>query len=188
MKSRSARLLSNIGANDRGVNYVPSKTKELWVASGQASPPAVVTGQTSFVATTPTFLATQTTAGKRAMLRRLSLTQAGTVAGGQISVAIAIDLIDRFASAGTERTPVAPNADNADAASFNWYENPTAAAASSIRWLDAFELDANVGETLELLPADGIQLVNASSLLVYTWAATTGPSWHYAAEFVEEPS
>src|SRR5690349_4912055 len=105
----------------------------LFVA-GDADENDMVTGQTSFAATTPTFLL-QVPSGTTCLPLSVDLSQSGTVAGGDITVVIEVDDIDRYSSGGTAETIFSPtktsgptSAPVARTPACVLYSNPTAAA------------------------------------------------------------
>ena len=66
--------------------------------------------------------------------------------------------------------------------------NATAAAASSaIRTLDSFEVGAATGSIVEYAFEEEVMIQGTGSILVYTWAATTGPTWKPVFEIAQEP-
>ncbi|MEK7468814.1 MAG: hypothetical protein AAB074_15670 [Planctomycetota bacterium] len=141
------------------------------------TPGTTVTGQTSFVATTPTFLINQASAAHRVVLSNFALCQIGTPAGGTIHVALAIDSSDRYSSGGTSITPQATAMPSALTAGFSFRFNPTAAAASAVRILNEWTQPAWAGSIFNPDLHDGVLIGYTGSILIYTWAATTAPTW-----------
>lgn len=164
------------------------------------TPTTDVTGQTSFDATTPTFLFYGANLNYRGCLRRLKLSQAGTVAGGAITIALAIDTANRFSAGETDITPQNVNADFSRASVWNFLYNPTATAAGTgTRYIDVVTVDADVGtvstfDFTEQYGEDALVFAAAGSttgkftgsFLVYTFAATTGPSWKFSFDYFED--
>lgn len=164
------------------------------------TPSTDVTGQTSFVATTPTFIIYGANENYRGVLRRLRLCQSGTVAGGTIFIAVAIDTTDRFSVGGTAVTPQNYNPDFTRTSVYDVKYNATASAAGTgTRYLEPLTAAASLGtiteiDFSELFHEDGLIFTGAGStlgkytgsLLIYTWAATTGPSWKFKLEFLED--
>lgn len=173
-----------------GRNYTYSRHGQLWKAT-PTSPATTYTGQISFVATTPTFLIrmAEATRANRVMPLKMRLSQSGTVAGGNISVAILIDSTDRLSgSTGTVIPQANPCMAAGDTSVFTVRANPTATAASSaIRTLDSFEIVASTGDVIEYDFDAEAQIEGTGSILIYTWAATTGPTWKPVFELVQEP-
>jgi hypothetical protein len=65
--------------------------------------------------------------------------------------------------------------------------NPTASAAGSgTRYVFACAVDAALGRLTSIDFGDGLLIPATGSFLLYTWAATTGPTWALTAEVVEE--
>lgn len=145
-----------------------------------------VTGQTGFVDTTPTFmLRLSGPATKKDIFRSLSLSQANTP-GGFVTIAVVLDTADRFSAGGTLVTPQNLNEESATAAVSTFRFNPTATAAGAgTRVIATVTAPASVGATTEIDFEDGIFMGTVSTLLVYTFAATTAPQWAFDFEFEE---
>lgn len=174
-----------------------SASGKVFVAS-DADQDDAVTGQTSFVATTPTFLL-DVPLGIVAIPLFFNLSQAGTVAGGDIQVIVEIASGKRYASGGTNKTAAradgAPGAFSANTKALNGplcrlFSNPTGAAGYGVT-------PFRVRLAPDISPAEGaVQgpfwtpevpyfLNGPSSLLIYTYAATTGPTWLWGMGWAE---
>lgn len=160
----------------------------LFVAS-DADQNDMVTGQTSFANTTPTFLL-RVPANIVAVPLFLNLSQSGTVAGDFITIAIEMDDVDRYASSGTEETVFNPRKSATVVPRSKVYSSPTASAGYGVRiW------GGTIGQ--DVSPAEGaVQgpfwrpempyfLEGPASLLVYTYAGTTGPTWLWSLGWAE---
>lgn len=148
-----------------------------------------VTGQTSFAATTPTFLL-RVPQGTIALPLFLNLSQTGSVAGGAIDVLIEIDhLVDRYASGGTSEKVVGMRRGVWPPACA-LYTGATASAGYGITvWR------ATIGQ--DVSPAEGaVQgpfwrpelpyfIEGPASLLIFTYAGTTGPTWFWQVGWAE---
>ena len=147
-----------------------------------------VTGQTSFANTTPTFLI-DIPAGTTCIPLFVNLTQCGTVAGGDVSVRIAIDDRQRYASGGTAETVYNPSKRFKRTNKCTLYSGATANAPA----IDSYGIrlfSAVVGA--DVSPAEGaVQgpywvpevpyiLEGPAAFLVYTDAGTTGPTWEWS--------
>jgi hypothetical protein len=154
----------------------------------------VVTGQTSFADTTPTFLLSNPVgSGVAAVPLQVSLTQTGAVAGGAIDVIIEIDNADRYASSGTAETVLASRTSGAVTKACTLYSGATASAGYGVR-LFGVTLGQDVspaeGAVQEVIwtPNGGLDfLMPDSSFLVYTYAAVTGPTWFWTIKWAEVP-
>ena len=150
------------------------------------TPSTDVTGQTSFVATTPTFLFYQSAADTAFVLNSMQLSQSGTVAGDDVFISLAIDSTSRFSSGGTAVTPQGMYSGESTSANVTFCYNPTASAAGSgTRYLGTWAANADTGVITSIDFHDAVIIGATGSILVYTWAATTGPSWKFLFEFVE---
>lgn len=167
---------------------------EYWAARlGRAffathqTPGTVVTGQTSFVDTTPTFLMRQAASSRRIVPRSIALTLAGTAPGGTVTIVVAIDTTDRLSAGGTAVTPQNANEDSATASVLTAFlTNPTATAAGAgTRYLIATAIAVTVPTLIQIDLKDGALVGITGSLLVYTFAATTGPSWYFTFKWSE---
>lgn len=169
-----------------GSSYRASRLGKLFAATHQ-TPGTVVTGQTSFVATTPTFLLRQNAGTKKVALESIELTLVGTAPGGDVSITVAIDTADRFSAGGTSVTPQNVNTDSVTASGItSFLYNPTATAAGGGT---RYVWNGSAGQavpTFFTIPADDGWLVGTTgAVLVYTWAATTGPSWYFTFHWKE---
>jgi hypothetical protein len=167
----------------------------------------VVTGQTSFAATTPTFLLQNPAQASVASAARvfiiplmISLTQAGTVAGGDIDVLVEIDNATRYASGGTQETVFCSRTDSpqgataADGTGSNkgiLYSGATAGAGYGIplyRQHLGPDVSPAEGAVQEVLwtPRGALDFIAPGhSMLVYTYAGTTGPTWLWSFKWLE---
>ena len=146
-----------------------------------------ITGQTSFVDTTPTFFIRNNQTTNRLILSNFSLSQTGTVAGGEITIAQVLDTADRNSTPGTLVVPQNTNGESTDTAGFTFQTNPTTTAAGGgTRVVETEDIAAQVGAVYAPDWRDGIIIPANGSFLVYTFAATTGPSWKFTFEVVEE--
>lgn len=142
------------------------------------TPGTTVTGQTSFVATTPTFLISQANSnGRRVILSNFALCQDGTPAGGAINILVAIDPADRYSSGGTAITPQATMADSDFSPGFSFRFNPTASAPSTVRYLYHWKQPVYAGSVFNPDLHDGLAIGQTGSILIYTWASSTAPTW-----------
>ena len=145
-----------------------------------------VTGQTSFVATTPTFLL-RVPAGVVAVPLFLNLDATGTVAGGPISVGIEADLVDRYASGGTSEKILNLNRMVNRASACTVYTNPTAATGYGIQ-LAGMVHDQTIASASSApfwRPVAPHPLMGPAALNIFTWAATTGPTWLWSLGWAE---
>ena len=151
-----------------------------------------VTGQTSFANTTPTFLL-RVPANTVAIPLLTSLGQSGSVAGGDITVIIESDNVDRFSSSGTSETVFNSNTRTGGATNLcTLYSGATATGGYGARIM-------GITVAADVAPAEGISneliwspsgpdfLVGPASFLVYTFAASTGPTWLWTFKWAECP-
>jgi hypothetical protein len=171
--------------------YLASEGRVFYAADAAAGD--LVTGQTSFATTTPTFQLT-VPAGSVAIPLGMRLMQMGTVAGGAITVLMEFDNASRYGSSGTAET-ILPALTSA-ATTFNtctFRSNPTATDAYGIRvaqWFVGPDVSTAEGAVQEITwaPSAGLDLLNGgastgASWNVYTFAGSTGPSWGWSFKF-----
>lgn len=181
---------------DRGGAYASAKSGRRFAASHQ-SPGTAVTGQTSFAATTPTFLVSQSAGPKRVVLSAMSLSLVTPAPGGVVNVLVALDRTNRYSSGGTSVVPQNLLADpddpaDANAAGFSFRTNPTATApgagANVPRYCWHWTIPRGAANPVPFSVSfeDGAVIGKTGSLLVYTWATGTAPSWVFSFELVEE--
>ncbi len=191
-----AYFLEAFRLQDRGSAYASAKSGRRFAASHQ-TPGTAIVGQTSFVATTPTFLVSQSAASKRVVLSAMNLSLVSPAPGGAVTVLIAIDRTDRYSSGGTSVTPQNLLADpddaaDANAAGFAFRTNPTASAAGGganvprYAWIWSIPRVVANPTPFSVGFDDGAVIGKTGSILIYTWAASTAPSWLFSFELVEE--
>lgn len=165
----------------------PSRLGAMFSTTHQ-TPGTNPTGQTAFAATTPTFLIYQAAAVNRVILEQIELTQTGTVAGGAIDIYIAIDTASRYSAAGTPVVPQNMNAESTEAATFTFTHSATASAAGGgTRYIYSRTIAASVGAEPHIIDLQGAGIIGATgSILVYTVAAVTGPTWKFNFRVAQE--
>lgn len=148
----------------------------------------MVTGQTSFAATTPTFLL-KVPAGKVVVPLFVNLAQSGTVAGGAVDVLIEIDKIERYSTSGTLEKSFNPRRSN-NASKSKLYSGATALAGYGIRvWGATIGQDVSAAEGAVQgpywKPEIPYFIEGPGALLVYTYAGVTGPTWLWSIGYAE---
>lgn len=170
----------NKTAKDR---YIAMRNGLLFSVTHQ-TPGTGITGQTSYVATTPTFLLYQSASTRTINGLSLWLSQMGTVAGGTITIAIGIASTSLYSSGGTALTPNSRDAAQSKTPSASFRYNPTATGAPTFIW--SASAPATLGTITTFDFEDGISIGTTGSIAVYTFAATTGPTWALGVEWWEE--
>lgn len=160
----------------------------LFVAS-DADQNDMVTAQTSFANTTPTFLLRIPT-GTVAVPMFLNLSQSGTVAGGDISVVIEMDDVDRYSSGGTAETVFTPRKTDVRTPACSVYSSATTSAGYGVRiWGGTIGPDVSPAEGAVQgpfwRPEMPYFIEGPASLLVYTYAAVTAPTWLWSLGWAE---
>ena len=172
---------------------VLSARGQVFNASAAAQDTAV-TGATSFATTTPTFLL-DVPEDTIAIPAYMSLNQSGTVAGAAISVLMETDNADRYTSGGTAATVLNKLTTGGKTALSTLHS----ATGSAIVATDAYgvrimglvtgqDVSPAEGAIQEIVwtPASGIELlVGPAAWLIYTYAATTGPTWLWSFSWAE---
>jgi hypothetical protein len=140
------------------------------------TPGTLVTCQTSFVATTPSFMLRVDSFSVRVIMRSLSVHLDNTP-GGNVYVCVGIDTTDRYSSGGTAWTAQNMNEESATSPVFKFYDTPTlSAAGAGTRYIATAIMPAVPCSSLSMDFKDGLLLgFSAASLMVYVWAATTAP-------------
>lgn len=153
-----------------------------------------VTGQTSFAATTPTFMI-DVPSGTTCIPLMVSLFQTGAAAaGGAINVLIEIDNADRYASGGTAETVLGARTTGAETNACTVYSGATANSGYGVRIFGATlgpDISPAEGAVQEVLwtPQAGYDfLVGPAGFLVYTYASTPGPEWNWTIKWAEFPT
>ena len=153
----------------------------------------LVTGQTSYADTTPSF-SLRVPAGTVAIPLLMSLGQTGTVAGDTISVIVEIDNADRYSSGGASETIFNSRTGGAGLPTpqCTLFSTPTVVTGYGIRVM-------GINLAQDVAPAEGISneviwtptgpdfLVGPANLNVYTYAGTTGPTWFWTFKWAEFP-
>ena len=166
------------------------------------------TGATSFATTTPTFVCVVDAATQYAVIpAEARLFQAGTVAGGAVSVLMEIDNADRYTSGGTAllsqncKTDGPTLASRVTTGAIAMYDTNgsaiTATDAVGIRTFGALlgqDVSTAEGAVNEVswAPQAGIDILTptsslGASWLINTFAGTTGPTWFYSFKVAVVP-
>ena len=160
----------------------------LFVAS-DADQNDLVTGQASYADTTPTFLLS-VPAGFTAIPLFLNLSQTGTVAGGAIDVIIEMAAVDKFSTGGVIEGVFNVRSGQRNVSKSLLRSGATAFTGDGVRLFGA-----TIGQ--DVSPAEGaVQgpfwkpelpyfLQGPASLAIFTYAATTGPTWFWSIGFAE---
>lgn len=157
---------------------------------GPSTLQGTVTGQTSFVSTTPTFLLDVPT-GKTVIPLFMGLAQAGTVAGGDITVLMGKDKIDRYDSGGTELNALPDRSSAGTQPTSKLYTGATAIAGVATRMMglvlgpDVSPAEGVINEIVWTPAATLDFLDGPAAWLIYTYATGTGPTWLYEFKFAE---
>lgn len=156
-----------------------------------------ITGPTSFATTTPTLLL-DVPSGTTAIPLMVRLFQAGTVAGGAVTVLIEIDNADRYTSGGTAATVLGSRTTGAQTNAATLYSRAgsaiTATDAVGVRlagYLLGQDVSPAEGAVNEIVwtPTAGLDLVvGPGAFIVNTSAGTTGPTWYYSVKWAEIPT
>lgn len=161
-----------------------------------------VTGQTSFADTTPTFLLhNPATSGIVCVPFYYQLVQTGTVAGGDIGIETEVRSPSAYASSGTSEGVSSAFFGRANVPGFSaapvnlclLYSGATASSGAG-RVMGHATLAADVSpaegviNVYEWTAPSGLLLGPNSSLGVYTYAATTGPTWGWHFGWAELPA
>lgn len=185
-------LIHQLAMNGGDLGLLLASQGRIFTASDAAANDRV-TGQTSFANTTPTFLL-QVPNGTTAVPLLVTLGQTGTIAGGAITVIIEMDNADRYSASGTSETVLNNKTGGVVATNAcTLYSGATATNAYGVRnfgvTVDA-DIASGEGISNELLwtPTSTPEfLVGPASFLVYTFAATTGPTWLWTIKWAEFP-
>ena len=163
--------------------------------AGDADQNDAVTGQTSFASTTPTFML-RNPAGSNTVLfpPYYNLVQSGSVAGGDITVVTEVD-VDVYSSAGTSERVKNQRYGMAGKPTNNGllYSGATAIASYGITTGTPATLAPDVSpaegviNVFEWPNPGGVLLDPATCLKVFTYAASTGPTWLWGFPWFEIP-
>jgi hypothetical protein len=183
------------GFGSPGISGVPFAADYLWklaldgrlFVAGDADQNDLVTAVTSFANTTPTFLL-QVPLGTVALPLFVNLMQSGTVAGGDIDLLFEIDKVERYSTGGTSEKVY--NSSTADGSNCLLWSNPTAVAGFGMT-VARYDLAPDVS------PAEGAPngifwkpempylLRGPAAFLIYSYAASTAPSWFWNIGWAE---
>ncbi len=171
---------------------------------GEAALSTTITGPTSFATTTPTLgVFVDADADYIAIPLELQMMQAGTVAGGAITVLMEMDNADRYTSGGTAltvlRTDMGATALPTGVTAFSRTGSAiTATNAVGIpmrRWLLGPDVSPAEGavNSVEWGPQAGLDFLKptattGASWLINTSAGVTGPTWLYTMKIAVVPA
>lgn len=184
----AAQSIQDILKQQDLISYL-SLTGKTFTASPSTTS-ATVTGQTSYVNTTPTFLL-DVPAGITAIPLYMGLAQTGTVAGGDINILMGKDKIDRYNTGGTEASYMNDRSVSTRTPSCKLYTNPTAVAGNALRMMgqqiaaDVSPAEGVINESVWTPAAKLDFLDGPAAWLVYTFAGTTGPTWFWQFGWAE---
>lgn len=153
----------------------------------------LVTGQTSFANTTPTFLL-DVPSGTTAIPLGVRLFQTGSVAGGAVDVIMEIDDADRYNTGGTSETVLCSRTSGGQTNLCALYSGATANAGYGVRIFGATlgqDVSPAEGAVNEVVwaPSAGLDfLVGPAAFAIYTYAGTTGPTWFWTIKWAELPT
>jgi len=184
-------------AISQDVSWVIALRGQIYAAS-DADQNDRVTGQTSFANTTPTFiLHNPSNSAKLCFPFFFQIVQTGSVAGGDIFVEVEARATSAYSSGGTSEGVSnlffgAPSAYSNPTNSCLLYSGATAGAGAG-RKMGHFTLapDVSPAEGVINVPEwsapTGLIIGPGASLDVYTYAASTGPTWDWHFVWAEIP-
>lgn len=164
----------------------------IFFVSNSARQTALAVGGTSFSDTAPAFVV-DVPSGTTMIPLEVVLNQGGTVAGGSITTIITLDNIARYSSGGTALTVRSARMNSRPSTAAVAYANPTLAAVGQEMTLHAHLMAADVTPTVEV-PFTGLFtwrasypmfMVGPASLVIYSFAATTQPSYFFRIAWAE---
>ena len=162
-----------------------------FMVSNAARETALAVGGTSFSDTAPAFIL-DVPSGTGVVPLEIDLRQGGTVAGGVITVLATLSDKVRRASSGTSHTPQNMRFDEPQTSGCSFYTGPTAATndddISLFSGLYEHNLDGALTTSHVLWSARhsyAPYLVGPASLVVYTFAGSTQPSWFFTFKWAE---
>lgn len=169
----------------RESGFAATRMGRRFIGTAQNQTP--VTGQASFVATTPTILLNNSASTRKVILRSIQLYQVNAPTSAP-RVHIVIDTANRFSAGGTSVTPQNANTQSATASAVTGFrEAPTATAAGAgTRFIfNGIMPSAAVGASLSLSFNDEHIIGTTGSLLIYIFNATTVFSGFYRIDWEE---
>jgi len=177
--------------NTRADGFASAYAGERWILKN-VTPGTGYAGGTSLVRTTPVIAIYQTNASatppteRPLTLSTLTISQVSTVAGGAITIVVATDSTNRYTSGGTLLTPQRCFAENAITAGFLARSLPTLTADGSTDY-DVWEatIPAATGTAVTIDFKDAVRIGKTGTIMVYAFAATTGPTITIVAEIIE---
>jgi len=162
-----------------------------FMVSNAARETALAVGGTSFSDTAPAFIL-DVPSGTGIVPLEIDLRQGGTVAGGAITVLATLSDKVRRASSGTSHTPQSMRFDEPHAAKCSFYTGPTANTntddISLFGGIYEHNLDGAITASQVFWSARTSfppYLVGPASLVIYTFAGTTQPSWFFTIKWAE---
>lgn len=183
-------------ANPRGELVTPDWMTQLvmdgrvYNVSNAARETALAVGGTSFSDTAPAFLL-DVPSGTTIVPLEINLHQGGTVAGAVITVLVTLSDKIRYSSSGTSHTPQNMRFDEPNSSDCSFYTGATAGANTDDITIWGAQLEANVDSQangkVEWSARNYIPpvLVGPASLVIYTYAGTTQPSWFFSINWWE---
>jgi hypothetical protein len=172
--------------------YASTYAGERWIVKNP-TPGTGFLGGTSLSRTAPVLAIYQTNLGatppteRPITLSTLTISQVSTVAGGAITILVATDSTNRYSAGGTAITPQRCFAEAAITAGFTARSLPTLTADGSTDY-DVWEatIPAVTGSAVTIDFGDAVRIGKTGTIMVYAFAATTGPTITINAEIIEE--
>lgn len=156
-----------------------------------------VTGATSFSLTTPTFLLRNPAdSGVVCIPLFFTLNQSGTVAGGAVDIIAFLDVSDRWSSGGTNERVISarPKSGTKNKCQLRTGATATTPADTTGIRMDGITTGQDVSPAEGALqqylwtPTSVMDLLDpGTSMLIYTYADTTGPTWWWSFSWAEVP-
>lgn len=175
----------------RADGFASAYAGERWILKNP-TPGTGFLGGTSLSRTAPIFAIYQTDLAvtppteRPITLSTLTIAQVSTVAGGPINILVAVDSTNRYSAGGTTLTPQRCFANNAITPGFTANSLPTLTADGSTDY-DVYEvtIPALTGTTVSIDFGDAVRIGKTGTIMVYAFAATTGPTLTFDAEIIE---
>lgn len=158
-----------------------------------------ITSAVTYATTSPTLLL-KVPSNTTALPLYLNLAQTGTVGGGEITIHIEIDNVDRYTSGGTAETVLSSRTDAPTGVQSTIYSNSGSAILATNAygmglWHGEFiqDVDPAVADDFQWhnwvwQPHFPIYLVGAATFIVNIVAATTGATYYWNFAWAEIPS
>lgn len=161
-----------------------------FVSTHQTPGTSITAPSATFSATAPGVILYNSAGNTTKVVARAASIFVTNASVSPVSIAIAIDTADRYASGGTAHTPQNVNEASATASGVTGVRTgaTASAAGAGTRYIFNGQVPAGAGVSLEALLKDGVLIDGVGSILIYVWdsAGSVAPTFFWNLDWSEK--